>query len=262
MPFPLPAGLAFFFEILLPGVLGGIVAYPLFPAWAKVGASGAGLLGFISLCLLMGVLPRLASYHLWMFWTGIYWNPRLRRRAVRNLQFAVSRAEAALTKPKIDLWTRMQKELFLDAFLEGDKGKVVLSPTVLGNGLLVFVIRFHEFFHKGPAVSPNQITSEDLKRLIVRAWFSLPQDVRSELGEGIAVGSGLLSFSIFAALLSIVFIVFGLLGSPIQWSLVIRGLVGLFAARTAHLIGRWQVLSGLEVVRTLLQSRGRPEDTP
>jgi hypothetical protein len=254
MPFPLPAGLAFFFEIALPGVLGGIVAYPLFPEWAQVGPEGKGLIGFISLCLFIGAFPRLFSYHVALFWMGFYWIPFHRLYAMRNLQADVVRAEAHLANSKTDMWTRWGASSFLESFLEANKKKFVISPTVLGNGFFVFVLDLYGHFNKGQAVSPNQLTVDDIKRLIIRAWFSLKPDVRSEIAEGLAVGSGIVNFSVIAAFLALAFIALGLLASPVDGLYVVRGLAVLIAARVAHLIGRRQVLSSMDIIRALLES--------
>jgi hypothetical protein len=47
----------------------------------------------------------------------------------------------------------------------------------------------------------------------------------------------------------------GLLASPVDGMYVVRGLVGLIVARVAHLIGRGQLLSSLDIFRTVLEGQ-------
>jgi hypothetical protein len=131
---------------------------------------------------------------------------------------------------------------------------VVISPTVLGNGIFAFVLRLlYESFPKGKLLSPEQFVNE-LKSLYVRGWFSLQRDVRSDIGESLAIGMGLVGFSVIAFVFSLVYFGLGLLAFPNVWPHLIRGFAVLIAARVAHVIGRGQLLANMDMIRTLLES--------
>ena len=260
-PLPLPTSLTFFLEIIVPGVLGGVLAYPLLPSWARVESGAAGLAGFVSLSLLAGIALQLLRIPLTEFAMGRFWIPAFRERAIRLLQQRADKlreeiktASSGDDLPSPSVVQRViWRQRLLDLLVTGPSGhRQVYCPTIIGNAYLSFTIDLFAHFEVEARLLGNPVAAWAAQSEALRVWYLLPKDLREELRESGAVGVSALRLSTLAGVLAIVYAVSSLLSADNALRDLALAVVSAAIARLAYVAGVSETHSFLASARALV----------
>jgi len=266
LPIPIPTTPTFFMEVVLPGVFGAILAYPLLPEWAQVHAGAVGLAGFTGVALLIGFVAYLMRFHLLEFAAGRYWIPRLRDHAIKRLQSRVNEAREDVVKssagselPPPPVFHRLwPKQKLIDSMMVGSGGtRLVYAPTVIGNAYLAIITDLLGHFEVEERLKGNMLAAITAPSAVARAWYLLPRDIRTEIAETGAVGVALSRFAAIAGGIAIIYPVH-IAFAPSGWLRdVLLAIVAVAVARVAYLAAVGETHSMLQTTRLLLTTVDR-----
>ena len=259
LPIPLPTSASFFFEIVLPGIIGVILAYPLLPPWARVETGPNAYLGFVGLALMIGLVPRLLLIPLVDFSMGRYWPSPLRDWTIRKLQ---ARANAAVARARVmatpgfpsprDFATRLRDQRLLDALVaEAGGQRVAYCPTLVGNVYASLVADLYRHFELEAIARQHPSPPWIAQAALSRVFFLLPKETRTELREAQSTGVGLLRIAVIATGIALVYLGHAVV-APSAWPRdLVLAAVMVVVGRVAYVAGAAELISSLVTMRGL-----------
>jgi hypothetical protein len=257
VPLPLPHGIQFFYEVLLPGLVGAVLSLPLLPAAIKPSSGASGVVNFVGVVLLLGIVGRVLQYPAIDFITGRYWPKFLRQLGVAGILAAAQKAEMRASRDPLAALNGIYSQMALDnSILRGPKGeRIVLLPTLLGNALVVWVVNLAMAVHKLKEISQlNLADTRFLMNTVVRAWISTPQDVRRELWELMAPATGFLRLAFLASVIALAYLLASFIDRNSDNYLLYAVGVGILA-RIVYRVSAMETIANLQTLKFYLESQ-------
>lgn len=85
-PLPVPTSVAFFLEVIVPGLIGALLAHPLLPEWARLGSGASGLAGLAAVAVIFGLTIHPLRMPLVELAMGRFWPGHIRKWRVSSIQ--------------------------------------------------------------------------------------------------------------------------------------------------------------------------------
>jgi len=264
-PLPVPTSVAFFLEVIVPGLIGTLLAHPLLPEWARLGSGASGLVGLTAVAVIFGLTIHLLRMPLVELAMGRFWPGRIRKwrvssiqRWADNLRAQPAQAQSSDGLPDVTAFHRLWDLRGLDLLVAGPGGKrIAYCPTMVGNGYFAFTTDLYMAFEVEHRLMGSPVAVWEAQKAATRLWYLMSKDQRDELRELGAANLALHRLTVAAIVVLVAYLVdIAMAPGLLRRDLAMAALC-LVVARVTYVAGLSEIQSFIASARALTMALDR-----